>query len=181
MKSLQDRFIEEVGKVTRVETSSLIEFLLSSDFFTAPASTRFHSHYPGGLAHHSWSVFHLMSLKAQNLQLKISEDTLRLCGLLHDIGKVGMYSMKEDGTYRVSTNLPIDHPEKSLLILQKHLELSSEEIVAIRYHHAAFEVGLIGFQTPRAFAFQAALNKYPLIILVHTADLEATYLLEGNK
>ena len=180
MKTLQAKFIEEIEKSTREGIPALIEFIISSDFFTAPASTRFHSSYPGGLVQHSWNVFYLMIFKARILQLRTPEDTLRICGLFHDIGKIGMYSEKEGGTYKVSTDLHIDHPEKSLLILQKYIPLSNEEMVAIRYHHAAFEVGLIGVQTPRAFSFQAALNKYPLISLMHASDLEATHLLEGS-
>lgn len=178
---LENKCGETIRGIEREGAEELARFLEDEGFFVAPASTKYHLSVPGGLLLHSFNVFHLLQRKVDLFDLHVPDTTVVVCGLLHDVGKLGMYALKEDGTYQVRDALPMDHAEKSVIFLQRFLNLSNEEILAIRYHHLGFEVGLVGYSVPRAFAFKAALEKFPLIPLVHAADLEATFVLEMRK
>ena len=123
----------------------LLNFLETSDFFTAPASTKFHLAYEGGLAEHSWNVYTIFNEKLKTYSLEFGKDSIALCGLLHDICKTNFYvrgkkNVKEDGkwiekeVWMVKDSLPFGHGEKSVYLLQKYIELSDEEALTIRWH-----------------------------------------------
>ena len=79
--------------INREGKDELLDWLEHSDFFTAPASTRFHGNHEGGLLEHSLNVYHsLVSLLAQaNLKDCYSDETVAIVSLLHDVCKVNYY------------------------------------------------------------------------------------------
>ena len=179
-------------QIKREGADRLLEYLLSpqSDFFTAPASTRFHGSYPGGLVEHSVNVYeclrdYLARPRVQELyRMQYSEETVAVVGLLHDVCKINCYrpgkrNVKgEDGVWRAvdtfeyDDRLPYGHGEKSVYILSGFLRLSREEAFAIRYH-----MGFAGTEDSRNV--DASFERFPLSFALCTADMEATYFLEG--
>jgi hypothetical protein len=175
--------LKETG---RQNIDVLMEWLEKSDFFTAPASTKYHSSHEGGLAEHSWNVYQVFSHKNKVFKLNLSEDTLIICGLLHDICKVQFYkkgsrNVKENGqwvakdVWEVEDKNPLGHGEKSCMILMDFIKLTDFEKYAIRWH-----MGFTDSKEPH-YSLSAALGIMPGIMALHTADMEASYLIEGRK
>ena len=55
----KERFIEIfTSQIHRPGAAELLEWLESTDFFEAPASTHYHGSYPGGLVEHSLNVYY---------------------------------------------------------------------------------------------------------------------------
>lgn len=192
--SNKERFIEIFkNNVKRDGADKLLEYLQSpaSDFFTAPASSRFHSSYEGGLLEHSLNVYdclvsYLSSERAKSLGFNYSDESIAIVALLHDLCKVGVYKKgfrnvkDERGTWqRVDTfeyddQLPYGHGEKSVYIASGYMRLTREEAFAIRYH--------MGYSsTEDARNVSAAFEMFPLAFALHVADSEATYYLESDK
>lgn len=198
---MKDRFIELYQHfIMRPGADKLLSWLETTDFFEAPASTRFHLSRPGGLVEHSVHVYHrLRDLYVSERQcaedqpfLKLlngEEETIAICGLLHDVCKANFYSVEmrnrknEQGQwekypfYVVNDQLPYGHGEKSVYIISSFMKLSREEAMAIRWHMGFsdndFRAG--GFSVGNAF------EKFPLALLTHMADLQATYLDEPRE
>jgi HD superfamily phosphohydrolase YqeK len=129
----------------RAGIDSTIAWLEQTDFYTAPASTRYHGSVEGGLALHAWNVYGMIRFLNERLPVekRYQEDTLALVSLLHDVCKVHTYEPKilksgqqsKAEPYVRAEKLPIGHGEKSLILLIKAgLELTDEEMVAIVYH-----------------------------------------------
>ena len=180
--------------ITRKGADKLLEYLLSeeSDFFTAPASTRYHGAYAGGLLSHSLNVYH--NLKAYLARERCSEvyrmpeysdESIAISALLHDICKMNFYTVdyrnakNEQGVwekvpfYKIDDRLPYGHGEKSVFLIQFFMHLRKEEAMAIRWQ--------MGFSGPEdANTIGRALEMYPLAFALHVADMEATYFLEGS-
>ncbi|MBQ8321022.1 MAG: HD domain-containing protein [Clostridia bacterium] len=190
----KEKFIEIYKKyITRDGADKLLEYLLStsSDFFTAPASARFHSSYEGGLVDHSINVFECLSsyLESPRMQdifgLEYSKESIAIVSLLHDLCKINVYKKgfrnvkDERGTWqRVDTfeyddRMPYGHGEKSVYIISGYMKLTREEAFAIRYH-----MGYSSTEDPRNVS--AAFEMYPLAFALSTADSEATYFIETN-
>ena len=185
--SVYNQFIHRDG------AEELLKFLLSSgsDFFVAPASTRFHLSVEGGLVEHSLHVYHCLKdyLSRPRVRndygLSFTDETVAIVGLLHDLCKVNVYqkSMRnvkdKTGTwvqvpsYDYSDALPYGHGEKSVYIISGFMKLTREEAFAIRYH--------MGFSdTEEKNNVSAAFEKFPLSFALSVADMEATYLVEGS-
>lgn len=168
----------------------MVDFLETSDFFTAPASTKYHLAYSGGLAEHSLSVCKTLIEMNNVFHTNIPSDSISIVSLLHDVCKTGFYVEKQKWrkdyhgkleTYTewvVEDSLPLGHGEKSLYIIGKFIDLTDEEAAAIRWHMTAFDAG-IHFDYPSGYAFRAASNKYPLVPLLFLADYGSSQLLEG--
>ena len=92
---MKDKFIELLRSTNREGMEDLIRFIEKSDFFKAPASTRFHGAFEGGLLEHSMKVYEILKHKVKNsvLDLNVSDDTLIIIALLHDICKVNFYKV----------------------------------------------------------------------------------------
>lgn len=154
----KEEFIEIFReKITRPGADALLDYLENkSDFFTAPASARYHGAYAGGLCDHSLNVYHclvdyLARERVQELYgLEYSEESVAVVALLHDLCKVGCYkksfrNVKNDATgqwERVPTftfddPLPYGHGEKSVYIANGFIRLTREEAMAIRWHMAS--------------------------------------------
>ena len=186
----REKFIEIYSNyIKRDGADKLMEYLLSSDFFRAPASTRFHGSYEGGLVEHSVNVYeclrdYLSRPRAKELYgLNFSEETVAIVALLHDLCKVGVYkpgtrNVKDDfgkwqsvPTFTFEDSLPYGHGEKSVYIISGYMRLTRDEAFAIRYH-----MGFSGNED--AASVGKALEKFPLAFAVSVADMEATYFLE---
>lgn len=179
-------------RVERSGIEELITFLIESDFFEAPCSTEYHLAMPGGLARHSLNVYDLLRQRAEQYYpaFQFDPDALIICGLGHDLCKVNAYvpgtrNVKENGVWRekkiwqVKDKLPLGHGEKSVSILQDFIYLEPEEKLAIRWHMGMTEAGT-HFSYPAGYAYRAACAEQPLVTLLHTADLEASYILEAQ-
>ena len=173
--------------ITRRGADRLLEWMdTKTDFFTCPASTRFHGACEGGLCMHSLNVYH--ALHDQFFRAgEDSEESFALCALLHDLCKANYYkastrNVKNDATgqwekvpcYTVEDLFPYGHGEKSVFLIERFLRLRTEEAVAIRWHMGGFDDAARG----GSFAISEAYDRYPLAIKLHIADLTATYLME---
>ena len=178
--------------IKRDGADSLLEYLTASDFFTAPASARFHLAEQGGLCEHSLNVYkRLLSLVRQeygdNYQSVVTDESIAICGLLHDLCKVNYYvtdyrNVKEGYEwvkkpyYRVEERFPYGHGEKSVFIITQYMKLTAEEAMAINWHMGGFDERVKG----GSYALSGALAKYKLALLIHIADLQASYLDEDR-
>ena len=92
---MKEEFLELLKEVKREGIEELIKFLETSDFFKAPASTRYHGNYEGGLVEHSLKVYEILKHKVQNciMPINISEESIKIIALLHDICKTNFYKV----------------------------------------------------------------------------------------
>ncbi len=180
---MKERFIELLKSTNREGIDNLINFLEKTDFFEAPASTRFHGDYKGGLLEHSMKVYEIFKEKVKNasIEINVPEDTIIITALLHDICKANFYKVdyrnakNELGVwekvpyYTIDDQIPYGHGEKSVMMLTEYIKLTPEEKYAIRWH--------MGFTEPKEVysTIGTAYKKYPLALLLFEADLEATY------
>ena len=93
-------FLDLVGSIERDGINELVAFLEKSDFFTAPASTRFHCSLPGGLALHSLNVYHMFEHKCKSEPFKsilgdMPEDSRKIITLLHDVCKTYIIGIRK--------------------------------------------------------------------------------------
>ena len=174
--------------ITREGSDKLLDWLDTTDFYTAPASTKFHCACEFGLVQHSINVFEVMREKHFEEGADNAE-SFALCGLLHDICKSQFYKVStrnvknaETGEwekkefYMVEDSFPYGHGEKSVFLIERFLRLKPAEAMAIRWHMGGFDEAVKG----GSFAISYAYDKYPLAVKLHLADLEATYLREKN-
>lgn len=192
-----------LSKVNRDGMDKLLDYIRKSDFYTAPASTRFHSCHKGGLLEHSLNVYKCLSAKIDNLTWKnilseVGEESIIICALLHDICKTHFYipkyrnekkysetgSKRDDGGrfdwvavqgWEIDNQMPLGHGEKSCFIIMNYIKLKPIEIYAIRWH--------MGFSEPREQYndIGKAMEMHPFILALHEADSEATYLCEAKE
>lgn len=180
---MKERYLELLKTIKREGMEDLIKYLENSDFFTAPASTKYHGDYEGGLLEHSLKVYDILCEKVKNseIDINVSEDTIKIVALLHDICKTNFYKIDYRNAknalgvwekvpyYTIEDTIPYGHGEKSVMMITEYIKLTGEEKYAIRWH--------MGFSEPKEVytSLGAAIKKYPLVLLVHEADLEATY------
>lgn len=177
-------------KITREGSDKLLEYLTSDkcDFFTAPASSRYHGAYEGGLLEHSLNVYECLTQIVPRLHEKYGftfpDESLAIAALLHDLCKVNFYktemrNVKRNGVweavpyYTIEDNLPYGHGEKSVYIISGYMRLTRDEAFAIRYH--------MGFSGPEdAGNVGKAFEMFPLALALSWADMEASYYMEGS-
>lgn len=189
----KERFIEIYNKyIKREGADKLLDYLLSSDFFTAPASAKFHSSYEGGLCDHSVNVYDCLKSylgtprTKEIIETEYSDESIAIVSLLHDLCKVGIYkkgfrNVKDEkgawqrvDTFEYDDQLPYGHGEKSVYIISGFMRLTREEAFAIRYH-----MGYSSTEDPRNVS--KAFEMFPLAFALSTADSEATYFVETKK
>ena len=197
MMYTKKQYIDLLKSTRRENINYVIEELEELGFFLAPASTNFHSNHKEGLLEHSLKVCKVgLMLREQminmnpDLESQLPLDSVILCTLLHDVCKSDIYKpaikkrknnfgvWEEYRGYDVDySNFPLGHGEKSvIMLLRMGLELSDEEIMAIRWHMTAWD---LAFQSQEMKAnLNAAKDKTPLCCIVQTADGLATNLLE---
>jgi hypothetical protein len=193
IEELKQEFIDTFKKnITRQGSEELLEYLLSdkSDFFTAPASTRYHLSREGGLLEHSLNVYHCLKDYLNRPRVKneynlhVEDESIAIISLLHDLCKVNVYKKSfrnrkdESGkwikvpSYDFQDELPYGHGEKSVYIISGFMRLTREEAFAIRYH--------MGFSdTENIRNVGEAFVKFPIAFALATADMEATYFIES--
>ena len=172
--------------VTREGSDRFLEWLAKTDFFTAPASSKFHCACEGGLVMHSLSVY--LTMREKHFEEGVdSEESFAITALLHDICKAQFYkvstrNVKNEETgqwekkpfYMIEDMFPYGHGEKSVFLIERFMRLKTQEAVAIRWHMGGFDEAARG----GSFAVSQAYDKYPLAVKLHLADLESTYLRE---
>ena len=166
---------------------NVIKWLDETDFKVAPASTQYHASYKGGLLEHSLQVYYHMYDFPNLIQyFDLSQDTVAITALLHDVCKVNVYESyyrnvkNEDGqwvkelNYKYNDKMPYGHGEKSVMLLQKQgLELSFIEIFMIRSHMGAFKDNEILTEVSKRFSV------CPQSLVLHFADMISTYIAES--
>ena len=188
----REKFIEIYKTcITREGADKLLDYIIEkTDFFTAPASTRFHGAYEGGLLEHSLNVYECLydflkcSRFCQKHGFHFDDESIAIAALLHDICKTNFYktemrNVKKNGVwesvpyYTIEDNLPYGHGEKSVYIISGFMKLTRDEAFAIRYH--------MGFSTnDEPNQVGKALEMFPLAFALCMADMEASYYLEGS-
>ena len=184
------------------DINGLVNWLTTSDFFTAPASTQFHANYKGGLCYHTLNVYHNM-IKLYNLYKDtlpaIDPQSLIIVSLFHDVSKIDFYEMyvmnkkvyNPNGTkhdnmgkfdwvaqeaYKVKDAenrfLAVNHGVNSALLIGRFIPLSLEENVAIMNHMLNTDDKAVNYDQ------SAIINKYPLLALIHLADFASTFINE---
>ena len=174
--------------IKREGADKLLDYLInSSDFFTAPASGRRHSAYEGGLCVHSMNAYNrfknnVMNEYGENYEEVISDESIAIIALLHDLCKVHTYTIdyrnqKVDGQwiqvpyFAYNNSLPYGHGEKSVYIISGFMKLTREEAMAINWHMGGFDP-----RVQNSSDMSEAYLRFPTSVLFHVSDLEATYL-----
>lgn len=215
MDMMKNYFLEKYNHwIHRPGSDELLQWLEVTDFFSAPASTRFHLAEEGGLVEHSVHVYDRLQALFQweftngAMPTRDQNESIAICGLLHDICKVNVYQqepknrktydpekvaaaepwqVKHDALgdfiwetimgYKFEDPLPYGHGEKSVYIISSFMKLTREEAMAIRWHMGFsdndFKAG--GYSVGNIF------EQFPLAVLTHIADLQATYLDEAAR
>ena len=184
----KQKFLELAkNNIKREGIDELLDYLQKSDFFTAPASTRFHSSFEGGLCSHSLNVYErfiklLQGEYGEKWQEHLSLESATIIALFHDLCKVDTYvteyrNVKEDGAwvqkpfFAVQDKLPYGHGEKSVYIVNGFLRLTREEAMCINWHMGEYDM-----RAKAGVSLSDIYYKYPHAFLTHIADNMATYL-----
>lgn len=190
--AMKDTFLKLCGEnIHRDGIEKVLEWLEDSDFFYAPASTRFHGNYEYGLLEHSLNVYKaLKELVKLHGGDTFSEETIAIVALFHDICKANLYvvgskNVKDEKTgqwhkeaiYKHDDKFPIGHGEKSVIILLRMMQLTDDEIYAIRFHMGGFDSAVKGGDGSISKAYELC----PLAVLLHLADMTASYLMEDRN
>ena len=203
IQELIEKFEQLLTSVKRDGIDKLLAYIRKSDFYRAPASTRFHSCHDGGLLEHSLNLYECLLSKKQNpiwaeVLREVNDESLILVALLHDLCKSYLYvpefknkkvysntgTKRDEGGrfdwqavkgYSTDDKIPYGHGEKSVMMIEEFIKLKPIERYAIRWH--------MGFTEPKEYwnTLTTAIKKYPVILAVHQADMEATYLLEEEE
>lgn len=174
--------------ITRPGSAELLDFLRDTDFYTAPASTRFHGAHEGGLVEHSVNVWNEICrlMRVYKDVVIAPAESIALVSLLHGLCKIGCYktelrNAKENGVwiqkpyYTFVEDFPYGgHGSKSVFLIQRFMTLSDEEAVAINCHMGFSEQGA------NVAAISSAFERYSLAWLLHVADESATYMVEAK-
>ena len=154
-----------------LETSHLINGLDQMGYFTAPASASHHGNYEGGLFDHSWTVMEALVELTEKLELKWNRKASPyLVGLLHDVCKCGAYrysKIDEQWIYNKDI-IMTGHGELSVILTQQLIDLTTEEILCIRWHMGAYD------DKENWNILGKAIEKCPNVLYTHTADMIAS-------
>lgn len=186
------KFIEMLENTKHAPEELFIYLQDDTDFYFAPASTKYHEAYKGGLCLHSLKVAHYMKPVIKNYEIKhraLTDEQFNsclFCALLHDLCKANFYTVqmrnvKNQNTgrweqkpfYAIDDQWPMGHGEKSVMILSRFIELSDEEAAAINWHMGFSDIRCKDFAGMNALS--SAMEKYPMVLMLHAADMMATY------
>lgn len=197
------KFLQLISEIDipDADTQGLVDYLLGSDFFIAPASTQYHCNWEGGLCYHSLNVYEtLLELSEKYAPGKYSKSSLIIVGLLHDLAKVNFYEKfimnkkiytpngsKHDNqgnfdwfaeeAYKVKDAndrfLGGEHGFNSMIIANRYIPMTYEETLAVLHHHAGLG------ESKQLFDLSAVMNKYTLVPLLHMADFLSTFIKEA--
>ena len=187
MRTVEDRqklFRETMYTVFRDsdEMGRIMDELADSGYFTAPASTKHHANYEGGLFDHSLNVTNsLLALTDANNLEWMREQSPYIIGMFHDLCKIDNYTKKskpslspllegDSWEYNNAALLP-GHGEKSVIMLQQHMNLTDEEMLCIRWHMGAFD------DKEHWNSYGRSVTHFPNVLYTHTADMVAARIL----
>lgn len=169
---------------TSVVSDDMMEYLTAYGFFTAPASTKYHGNYEGGLLEHSYTVTKfLLTLTQDNHLIWRKARSPFIVGMFHDLCKIDQYrhpasDLVVDGMllpdpskweYNPDTLLK-GHGDKSVMLLSQFYTLTDEEIICIRYHMGAFT------DKSEWNDYTRAVSQYPNVLWTHQADMLASHV-----
>lgn len=181
LRALKVEFKDIVANmIHRDGIDDLMAWLDSTDFYSAPSSTRYHGAEPGGLAAHSIAVYNRLKQK----QTDETDETIAIVSLFHDLCKCNFYNktfrnVKNESTgkwekvpsYEVDDQFPLGHGEKSMFTVMKFMKLTDDEVMAIRWH-MGFSAVEQQFEKP---SMARAMQIYKLVIKLQEADAEASF------
>lgn len=185
----KERFISLCSCINRDGIDELMKWIEESDFYIAPASSRYHGNYSGGLLEHSLNVYdELKRLLTIYPNLDVSEESIVICSLFHDLCKVNMYATEKRNRKNAITGqwesydcyIPKErfcyggHGSKSVFLVQNFIHLTPEEAVAIQCHMSSWEDGTAKY-------VGSSFEQFPFAWLVHVADESATFIKESNN
>ena len=176
----KNNYIKLLKSTNRYKVEDVIDWLESTDFFEAPASTMYHENYTGGLCEHSLKVYDNMVKLKQEFKFDIDDEQIIIMALLHDVCKVNTYT-KDKKNQKIGQNwvtvdywkrnddYPIGHGQKSIILIQKTgFILTDLEILSIAAH-------MNGYDKSDLFNASNIYDKNELTIWLHLADMIATY------
>ena len=179
-----NEFMREAPELIR-ENKPLIDFLTNEGFFKAPASTKYHGNYPGGLYDHSFRVYEQLAWLSGKMGIMWTRpESVFIVGMFHDLCKIDQYDEIEDNPgkvmfgytepegrvvhYEHKKELVLSgHGAKSVMLLSTFLQLTLEEVLCIRYHMGAYE-------RDDWIGYDLAIRKFPTVLFTHTADMLAS-------
>lgn len=190
---MKSQFLEKLMSIDRQGMNDLILYIeQSTDFFSAPASTRHHDAHEGGLLKHSLAVYENLVKIMDTFFDEYDQESVIIVSLLHDLCKANFYTVSYRNAkdpiingqqlygwhqvpyYTIEDQLPMGHGEKSLYLIMKFIAVTDEEAAAIRWHMGGFDDAARGYSGQHSLS--NAMKKYPLVAALHMADLSANYL-----
>jgi len=185
MSNNKERFLELCATIKRDGIDDLMRWLEKSDFYTAPASTKYHGDYSGGLLEHSLNVYdELKRILQAYPEVRVDEESIVIASLFHDLCKVGLYTSEKRNrknelgqwesydAYTIKEKFCYGgHGSKSVFILQNFIRLTPEEAIAINCHMASWDGNK---DVGNAF------ERCPFAWLVHVADEASTFIKESK-
>lgn len=187
----KEEFVSLLLSTKRQGMEELLAWLDTTDFYTAPASTKSHGAYEGGLLIHSLSVYRILCNFSKNIK-NVDKNAIIISGLLHDLCKTNFYiktvrNVKIPGErrweevqgYGIDDTLPMGHGEKSVYMAMKYIRLTDEEAMAIRWHMGGYDDAARGYAG--AMSESKAYQTYPLAAAVAIADMYDTYIIDAKS
>ena len=187
----REKFMELMRKTERAGVEDMLKWLETTDFYSAPASTRYHGSYPGGLVQHTLNVAYELKQLVDFYDMKIPKDSILICALGHDFCKINTYKetivnvppqrtksgkWEQQQGYKKDEYLKLGHGAKSLSTLQDFITLKDYEKEAIYWHMGAFDLGQYNNINDLSKTFE----ENPLAFLLHIADMCVTYIIENE-
>lgn len=168
--------------INRAGLESLLAWIESTDFFTTPASTKYHGACEGGLVMHSLNVYSQLKKLCKWYQLDVSDESITIVSLFHDLCKIGCYKTemrwrKDENnqweqypTYKFEEDFAYGgHGSKSVFLVQSFMKLEPYEAAAINCHMGAWDSSTYSNPSP-------VFERNRLAWLLHVADEAATYI-----
>lgn len=181
----------EAAPALILNNKPLMNFLTNGGYFEAPASTRFHGAYAGGLFDHSYNVYMALSRMSEALNLEWSRpESPFIVGMFHDLCKIDAYRevVDDEGEMMFGEDDPRGrkvhfehadpilkgHAVKSIMLLSQFITLNPDELYSIRFHMGAYEKDDWN-------EYGKIMKKYPVVLHTHTADMVASHIMEVEE
>lgn len=177
MNENRETILKLVGGIKREGIEDLIGWFEKSNFFTTPASTMFHGNFEGGLAAHSYEVYKFFDERIKQYSLNVPIESRIISGICHDCCKIDYYlpnvlksgNVSESKPYKTDDSFPIGHGEKSVILLQKYIDLTPQETAIIRWH--------MGLEDPSWKDYKEKVEaQFPEVVLFQHVDKEISLL-----
>ena len=174
VEAVRNEIMNAMTGIKRKGIDKLVKYMQGSDFFTAPASTKFHGNYEGGLASHSYLVYNQFDEMLSKHGSNLPDESRIISGICHDFCKIGIYKKneikkgrgKEQSTakpYYCDDEMPIGHGDKSLWIMGRYIEPTEKEMLLIRWHMG-------GYDKEYEINAEKIKSKCPELVFIQSAD-----------